>query len=297
MPINMGLNYAGVCTNPLHFGILSDNELKEIAFKQYLKNEHAKSNYPFYEIFLRDSRPNDLDFDIDWWEIYRKCNGDKRPDDKCEFWKVSKELNLENLLSIGRQICKDGKQVAQIDKSILKAIDDESVVYPWEDSKLFNDKGELNYSVYYKRKYHDEKTHQESDLILKFFQYNSIAVFKSDKNFTASDKIRGESDRIVYIIKYSGTTGSLMAMLKNRNFDSFCEDIDSIETGKRDLNKLTYRGTTLLEDNTTKTWTSNNYGEIRIRVDNCGNGLETLYHGPWDYFEEYMKLNKIKFKE
>ncbi len=287
MPINMGLNYAGVCTNPLHFGILSDNELKEIAFKQYLKNEHAKSNYPFYEIFLRDSRPKDLDFDIDWWEIYRKCNGDKRPDDKCEFWKVSKELNLENLLSIGRQICKDGKQVAQIDKSILKAIDDESVVYPWEDSKLFNDKGELNYSIYF----NNEDNHYS-----EYYRYDSLFIAEDPTiKIKLLDLLTGKSKKIIYKNDNRLALRMLLALKRIDKSDDFCTLNDWMDKNKLDVTKESVE---IIGDKGNKIILEN-YSMYRIGMDNCGN-YKGLYMGIlWEPYKAYMNYAdfKNKFKQ
>ena len=271
MPINMGLNYAGVCTNPLHFGILSDNELKEIAFKQYLQQHNKEYNYkhniPFFRI--------------------QPCNGDKRPDDNCEFWKIPKELNLENLLSIGRQICKDGKQIAPIDKSILKAIDDESVVYPWEDSKLFNDKGELNYSIYF----NNEDNHYS-----EYYRYDSLFIAEDPTiKIKLLDLLTGKSKKIIYKNDNRLALRMLLALKRIDKSDDFCTLNDWMDKNKLDVTKESVE---IIGDKGNKIILEN-YSMYRIGIDNCGN-YKGLYMGIlWEPYKAYMNYAdfKNKFKQ
>ena len=56
--------------------------------------------------------------------IHSKCHGDERPDDKCEFYKIDKRLNLDYLMDLGSKICRNGKAIQDaetyIDKEIFK---------------------------------------------------------------------------------------------------------------------------------------------------------------------------------
>ena len=82
--------------------------------------------------------------------IYNKCHGDKRPDDKCEFYKIDKRLNLDYLMDLGSKICRNGKAIQDAETHIDKEIFNTEVVYPWEDKEsLVLENGDLRYNLYF----------------------------------------------------------------------------------------------------------------------------------------------------
>ena len=80
------------------------------------------------------------------------CNGDKYPDDRCEFWKLDKRLNFDYLMNLGSKICKDGKPIQNAEEivendEVLKL----RLFYPWEQEHLIDEDGNFIENFIYMR--------------------------------------------------------------------------------------------------------------------------------------------------
>ncbi len=98
-------------------GNLTDIQLKDRALKCMLKDWHFFYNFNKREYDRRikavkkeyGDTANEIGGGV---EIrYSECHSDKRPDDKCEFYKIDKRLNLDYLMDLGSKICRNGKAI------------------------------------------------------------------------------------------------------------------------------------------------------------------------------------------
>ncbi|MBS6152314.1 MAG: hypothetical protein KH703_02715 [Campylobacter gracilis] len=149
---------------------------------------------------------------------YSECHSDKRPDDKCEFYKIDKRLNLDYLMDLGSKICGNGKAIQDAETHIDKEIFNTEVVYPWEDKEnLVLEDGSLKYGIFFNDIDEDSYRDRESrEIILteKIFN-NSLEIDKSF-GFDHTD--------IVFVIPINSIFLSLYAYIEpsNPNYDIFC---------------------------------------------------------------------------
>ena len=137
-------------------GNLTDIQLKDRALKCMLKDWHFFYNFNKREYDRRikavkkeyDDTANEIGGGV---EIrYSECHSDKRPDDKCEFYKIDKRLNLDYLMDLGSKICRNGKAIQDAETHIDKEIFNTEVVYPWEDKEsLVLEDGSLKYGIFF----------------------------------------------------------------------------------------------------------------------------------------------------
>ena len=119
---------------------LTQREIVELNLKDYLKKLHYLDNYPRTDF----GKMADIHLDENGYERVRFswCNGDKYPDDRCEFWKLDKRLNFDYLMDLGSKICKDGEPIRNAEEivendEVLKL----RLFYPWEQEHLIDEDG------------------------------------------------------------------------------------------------------------------------------------------------------------
>lgn len=100
---------------------LTQREIVELNLKDYLKKLHYLDNYPQIDF----GKMTDIHLDKNGYERVRFswCNGDKYPDDRCEFWKLDKRLNFDYLMDLGSKICKNGKPIENAEEIVKKRRD------------------------------------------------------------------------------------------------------------------------------------------------------------------------------
>ena len=205
-------------------GNLTDIQLKDRALKCMLKDWHFFYNFNKREYDRRikavkkeyGDTANEIGGGV---EIrYSECHSDKRPDDKCEFYKIDKRLNLDYLMDLGSKICRNGKAIQDAETYIDKKIFNTEVVYPWEDKEsLVLENGSLKYGIFFNDIDEDSYRDRESrEIILteKIFN-NSLEI---DKNFGFN-----HTD-IVFVIPINSIFLSLYTYIEpsNPNYDIFC---------------------------------------------------------------------------
>ena len=205
-------------------GNLTDIELKDRALKCMLKDWHFFYNFNKREYDRRikavkkeyGDTANEIGGGV---EIrYSECHSDKRPDDKCEFYKIDKRLNLDYLMDLGSKICRNGKAIQDAETYIDKKIFNTEVVYPWEDKEsLVLEDGSLKYGIFFNDIDEDSYRDRESrEIILteKIFN-NSLEIDKSF-GFDHTD--------IVFVIPINSIFLSLYTYIEpsNPNYDIFC---------------------------------------------------------------------------
>jgi len=205
-------------------GNLTDIQLKDRALKCMLKDWHFFYNFNKREYDRRikavkkeyDDTANEIGGGV---EIrYSECHSDKRPDDKCEFYKIDKRLNLDYLMDLGSKICRNGKAIQDAETHIDKEIFNTEVVYPWEDKEsLVLEDGSLKYGIFFNYIDEDDYRDRESGEIIlteKIFN-NSLEIDKSF-GFDHTD--------IVFVIPINSIFLSLYAYIEpsNPNYDIFC---------------------------------------------------------------------------
>lgn len=205
-------------------GNLTDIQLKDRALKCMLKDWHFFYNFNKREYDRRikavkkeyGDTANEIGGGV---EIrYSECHSDKRPDDKCEFYKIDKRLNLDYLMDLGSKICRNGKAIQDAETHIDKEIFNTEVVYPWEDKEsLVLEDGSLKYGIFFNYIDEDDYRDRESGEIIlteKIFN-NSLEIDKSF-GFDHTD--------IVFVIPINSIFLSLYAYIEpsNPNYDIFC---------------------------------------------------------------------------
>lgn len=205
-------------------GNLTDIQLKDRALKCMLKDWHFFYNFNKREYDRRikavkkeyGDTANEIGGGV---EIrYSECHSDKRPDDKCEFYKIDKRLNLDYLMDLGSKICRNGKAIQDAETYIDKEIFKTEVVYPWEDKEsLVLEDGSLKYGIFFNDIDEDSYRDRESrEIILteKIFN-NSLEI---DKNFGF------DHTDIVFVIPINSIFLSLYTYIEpsNPNYDIFC---------------------------------------------------------------------------
>ena len=205
-------------------GNLTDIQLKDRALKCMLKDWHFFYNFNKREYDRRikavkkeyGDTANEIGGGV---EIrYSECHSDKRPDDKCEFYKIDKRLNLDYLMDLGSKICRNGKAIQDAETYIDKEIFKTEVVYPWEDKEsLVLEDGSLKYGIFFNDIDEDSYRDRESrEIILteKIFN-NSLEIDKSF-GFDHTD--------IVFVIPINSIFLSLYTYIgpSNPNYDIFC---------------------------------------------------------------------------
>ncbi len=144
-------------------GNLTDIQLKDRALKCMLKKMHESENFSKEKIAKKiddirmkyknlhiEEDIEDLELKDYLTRIHSKCHGNERPDDKCEFYKIDKRLNLDYLMDLGSKICRNGKAIQDAETYIDKEIFKTEVVYPWEDKEsLILENGDLRYNLYF----------------------------------------------------------------------------------------------------------------------------------------------------
>lgn len=205
-------------------GNLTDIQLKDRALKCMLKDWHFFYNFNKREYDRRikavkkeyGDTANEIGGGV---EIrYSECHSDKRPDDKCEFYKIDKRLNLDYLMDLGSKICRNGKAIQDAETYIDKEIFKTEVVYPWEDKEsLVLEDGSLKYGIFFNDIDEDSYRDRESrEIILteKIFN-NSLEIDKSF-GFDHTD--------IVFVIPINSIFLSLYTYSEpsNPNYDIFC---------------------------------------------------------------------------
>ncbi len=205
-------------------GNLTDIQLKDRALKCMLKDWHFFYNFNKREYDRRikavkkeyGDTANEIGGGV---EIrYSECHSDKRPDDKCEFYKIDKRLNLDYLMDLGSKICRNGKAIQDAETHIDKEIFNAEVVYPWEDKEsLVLEDGSLKYGIFFNYIDEDDYRDRESGEIIlteKIFN-NSLEIDKSF-GFDHTD--------IVFVIPINSIFLSLYAYIEpsNPNYDIFC---------------------------------------------------------------------------
>lgn len=205
-------------------GNLTDIQLKDRALKCMLKDWHFFYNFNKREYDRRikavkkeyGDTANEIGGGV---EIrYSECHSDKRPDDKCEFYKIDKRLNLDYLMDLGSKICRNGKAIQDAETYIDKKIFNTEVVYPWEDKEsLVLEDGSLKYGIFFNDIDEDSYRDRESrEIILteKIFN-NSLEIDKSF-GFDHTD--------IVFVIPINSIFLSLYTYIEpsNPNYDIFC---------------------------------------------------------------------------
>ena len=172
--------------------------------------------------------------------IYNKCHGDKRPDDKCEFYKIDKRLNLDYLMDLGSKICRNGKAIQDAETHIDKEIFNTEVVYPWEDKEsLVLENGDLRYNLYFA---------SESDMNKAIINYG-VYKYKIDLQDPNIDINNIEASLIIpinllFLNLYKPLNGEENGNFKN-NLEEFCmtykiyenSDIDT----SRPFNKIAFK--------------------------------------------------------
>ena len=205
-------------------GNLTDIELKDRALKCMLKDWHFFYNFNKRE-YDRQIKAVKKEYGDTANEIgggveirYSECHSDKRPDDKCEFYKIDKRLNLDYLMDLGSKICRNGKAIQDAETYIDKKIFNTEVVYPWEDKEsLVLEDGSLKYGIFFNDIDEDSYRDRESrEIILteKIFN-NSLEIDKSF-GFDHTD--------IVFVIPINSIFLSLYTYIEpsNPNYDIFC---------------------------------------------------------------------------
>ena len=205
-------------------GNLTDMQLKDRSLKCMLKDWHFFYNFNKREYDRRikavkkeyGDTANEIGGGV---EIrYSECHSDKRPDDKCEFYKIDKRLNLDYLMDLGSKICRNGKAIQDAETYIDKEIFNTEVVYPWEDKEsLVLEDGSLKYGIFFNDIDEDSYRDRESrEIILteKIFN-NSLEIDKSF-GFDHTD--------IVFVIPINSIFLSLYTYIEpsNPNYDIFC---------------------------------------------------------------------------
>ena len=205
-------------------GNLIDIQLKDRALKCMLKDWHFFYNFNKREYDRRikavkkeyGDTANEIGGGV---EIrYSECHSDKRPDDKCEFYKIDKRLNLDYLMDLGSKICRNGKAIQDAETHIDKEIFNTEVVYPWEDKeRLVLEDGSLKYGIFFNYIDEDDYRDRESGEIIlteKIFN-NSLEIDKSF-GFDHTD--------IVFVIPINSIFLSLYTYIEpsNPNYDIFC---------------------------------------------------------------------------
>ena len=205
-------------------GNLTDIQLKDRALKCMLKDWHFFYNFNKIEYDRRikavkkeyGDTANEIGGGV---EIrYSECHSDKRPDDKCEFYKIDKRLNLDYLMDLGSKICRNGKAIQDAETHIDKEIFNTEVVYPWEDKEnLVLEDGSLKYGIFFNYIDEDDYRDRESGEIIlteKIFN-NSLEIDKSF-GFDHTD--------IVFVIPINSIFLSLYTYIEpsNPNYDIFC---------------------------------------------------------------------------
>ena len=205
-------------------GNLTDIQLKDRALKCMLKDWHFFYNFNKREYDRRikavkkeyGDTANEISGGVE--TRYSECHSDKRPDDKCEFYKIDKRLNLDYLMDLGSKICRNGKAIQDAETYIDKEIFKTEVVYPWEDKEsLVLEDGSLKYGIFFNDIDEDSYRDRESrEIILteKIFN-NSLEI---DKNFGFN-----HTD-IVFVMPINSIFLSLYAYIEpsNPNYDIFC---------------------------------------------------------------------------
>ena len=212
-------------------GNLTDIQLKDRALKCMLKKMHESENFSKEKIAKKiddirmkyknlhiEEDIEDLELKDYLTRVHSKCHGDKRPDDKCEFYKIDKRLNLDYLMDLGSKICRNGKAIQDAETYIDKEIFKTEVVYPWEDKEsLVLEDGSLKYGIFFNDIDEDSYRDRESrEIILteKIFN-NSLEI---DKNFGFN-----HTD-IVFVMPINSIFLSLYTYIEpsNPNYDIFC---------------------------------------------------------------------------
>ena len=172
--------------------------------------------------------------------VHSKCHGDKRPDDKCEFYKIDKRLNLDYLMDLGSKICRNGKAIQDAETYIDKEIFKTEVVYPWEDKEsLILENGDLRYNLYFA---------SESDMNKAIINYG-VYKYKIDLQDPNIDINNIEASLIIpinllFLNLYKLLNGEENGNFKN-NLEEFCmtykiyenSDIDT----SRPFNKIAFK--------------------------------------------------------
>ena len=234
-------------------GNLTDIQLKDRALKCMLKKMHESENFSKEKIAKKiddirmkyknlhiEEDIEDLELKDYLTRIHSKCHGDKRPDDKCEFYKIDKRLNLDYLMDLGSKICRNGKAIQDAETHIDKEIFKTEVVYPWEDKEsLILENGDLRYNLYFA---------SESDMNKAIINYG-VYKYKIDLQDPNIDINNIEASLIIpinllFLNLYKPLNGEENGNFKN-NLEEFCmiykiyenSDIDT----SRPFNKIDFK--------------------------------------------------------
>ena len=227
-------------------GDLTDIQLKDRALKCMLKDWHFFYNFNKREYDRRikavkkeyGDTANEIGGGV---EIrYSECHSNKRPDDKCEFYKIDKRLNLDYLMDLGSKICRNSKAIQDAETYIDKEIFKTEVVYPWEDKEsLVLENGDLRYNLYFA---------SESDMNKAIINYG-VYKYKIDLQDPNIDINNIEASLIIpinllFLNLYKPLNGEENGNFKN-NLEEFCmtykiyenSDIDT----SRPFNKIAFK--------------------------------------------------------
>ena len=205
-------------------GNLTDIQLKDRALKCMLKDWHFFYNFNKREYDRRikavkkeyGDTANEIGGGV---EIrYSECHSDKRPDDKCEFYKIDKRLNLDYLMDLGSKICRNGKAIQDAETHIDKEIFKTEVVYPWEDKEsLVLEDGSLKYGIFFNYIDEDDYRDRESrEIILTEKIFNNSLEIDNNFGFNHTD--------IVFVMPINSIFLSLYTYIEpsSPNYDIFC---------------------------------------------------------------------------
>ena len=227
-------------------GNLTDIQLKDRALKCMLKDWHFFYNFNKREYDRRikavkkeyGDTANEIGGGV---EIrYSECHSDKRPDDKCEFYKIDKRLNLDYLMDLGSKICRNGKAIQDAETYIDKEIFNTEVVYPWEDEEsLVLENGDLRYNLYFA---------SESDMDKAIINYG-VYKYKIDLQDPNIDINNIEASLIIpinllFLNLYKPLNGEENGNFKN-NLEEFCTTYKIYENSDMDtsrpFNKIAFK--------------------------------------------------------
>ncbi|WP_298054133.1 hypothetical protein, partial [uncultured Campylobacter sp.] len=120
----------------------TEHEKINFYIKDFLQKIHYLDNYPAKDIKKMKNIHRDIN---DFAETrFYLCNGDKYPDDKCEFFKLDKRLNLEYLLNLGSKICNADTPM----QNAQEIIDNDEILkiepfYPFNEKYIIDENGKF----------------------------------------------------------------------------------------------------------------------------------------------------------
>ncbi|MDA3056538.1 MULTISPECIES: hypothetical protein [unclassified Campylobacter] len=148
--------------------------------------------------------------------IFEKCNGDKKHDDKCEFMTFDKRLNLEYLMNLGEKICINGKPIENAEEIIKndEILQNKKPFYPQDEKALVDENGNFITNFFYD--FFAEGIYRDYALFYGKVFINKNIFTHTNKNFDIIISANAGFKRLFFAI--------------NKNPEYFCQTHNDILT-------------------------------------------------------------------